>query len=64
MPIIKSSANGLEITVIIFDKREIEALVELMKNATFVENTRTKVSAEILEEFFYAFGLSYPPKFT
>jgi hypothetical protein len=61
MPIIKSSSDGTDITVIVFTKREIDSLVTLLRNATYDKNVKTTSAAEVLEEFFFAFGLDYPP---
>ena len=63
MPIIKSSANGADITVIVFDKREIDALVILLSNASFANTPYTNVAAETIEDLFYALQIPYPPEF-
>ena len=63
MPVIKSSSNGVDITVIVFDKREIDALVELLTNANFQATAQNRAYAEILEDMFYALNIPYPPDF-
>lgn len=62
MPVIKSSSNGVDITVIIFDKTEIDALVTLMKHATFEATLESRYAAERIDELFFALGIPYPPE--
>lgn len=62
MPIIKSSSNGVDITVIIFDQAEIDALVTIMKHAKFEATQESRYAAERIEELFFALGIPYPPE--
>lgn len=62
MPVIKSSANGESITVIIFDKTEIDALVTLLHHAKFDASREARHAAEHIDEFFFALGIPYPPE--
>jgi hypothetical protein len=62
MPIIKSSSNGDDITVVVFTKEEADAFVNIMWNASFKKSKDVKASIEMLEEMFYAFGIPYPPE--
>lgn len=62
MPIIKSSSNDIDITVIIFDRYEIDALVTMLWNAKFRKTDDVKAAIEKLEEMFYALGIPYPPE--
>jgi hypothetical protein len=60
MPIIKSSDSGDHITVMVFNKREIEAFVTLLKNANLEYTPENNRAAEILEDMFFAFDVPSP----
>ena len=62
MPIIKSSANGEDITVVVFTQSEIDALVNVLWNAKVPRSKDVRQSVEVLEEFYYALGIPYPPE--
>lgn len=60
MPIIKSSTSGEAITVIVFDAREIEALVTLLSSASITLSVENKRALSILEDMFFAFNIPNP----
>lgn len=62
MPVIRSSANGEDITVIVFSQSEIDALVNLLWNAKFTKTQQVRESIAKLDEFYYALGIPYPPE--
>jgi len=61
MPVVKSSVNGDDVTVIIFSREEIDALVLLLENSNLQRTEENKTAIRTLDEFYFALGLKYPP---
>ena len=60
MPIIKSSDSGESITVVVFTKREIDALATVLANSSIdltPDNTR---ALEILQDLYFALNVPNP----
>jgi len=55
MPIIRSSENGEQITVVIFTKDEIDALVNILE-AVIIPNS-CEGDVDTLDEFIYGLGI-------
>jgi hypothetical protein len=58
MPIIKSSNSGEEITVVIFNETELQALIHLLSSVTFVKDFETKRALDNLEDLMFALGVT------
>lgn len=55
MPIIRSSESGEQITVVIFTKDEIDALVNILEAAVIPDDCEDDV--DTLDEFIYGLGI-------
>jgi hypothetical protein len=61
MPIMKSSANGEPITVVVFNSEEMDALVSILRAHRFGKDNATRKQLQVLEEFFY--GIDVEPTY-
>jgi hypothetical protein len=55
MPIIKSSEAGEQITVVVFTKHEIDALVNILESVIIPDSCDDDI--ESLDEFIYGLGI-------
>jgi hypothetical protein len=58
MPIIKSSESGEQITVVIFTRQEIKALVTLLESVD-KDNSSVLVAMSDLEDLYYALNIPF-----
>lgn len=59
MPIIKSSSKGNDITVVVFNKEEIEALVTVLSNSTIDKTAKVLMALSSLEDLYFALDIPY-----